>query len=75
MRVKEVLGFFRFGGVLFWYGCPIRRVMGKAAGGREGGREKDDCQTKKNLIWRNNLPKIISGVNNDQITRQDTDGE
>lgn len=26
--VKDVLGFFRFGGVLFWYGCPILRVIG-----------------------------------------------
>lgn len=27
--VNDVLGFFRFGGVLFWYGWPILRVMGK----------------------------------------------
>lgn len=31
MRVNDVRGFFLFGGVLFWYGCPIRRVIGKAA--------------------------------------------
>jgi hypothetical protein len=30
-RVNEVRGFFRLGGVRFWYGCPIRRVIGKAA--------------------------------------------
>ena len=23
---NEVRGFFRFGGVRFWYGCPIRRT-------------------------------------------------
>lgn len=28
--VNDVLGFFRFGGVLFWYGWPIRRAIGKA---------------------------------------------
>ena len=30
IRVNEVRGFFRFGGVRFWYGWPMRRV-GKAA--------------------------------------------
>ena len=30
-RVKDVRGFFRFGGVLCWYGCPIRRASGKPA--------------------------------------------
>lgn len=34
MRVKEVRGFFRLGGVLFWYGWPIRRAMGKAVNER-----------------------------------------
>lgn len=29
--MKEVRGFFRLGGVRFWYGCPMRRAMGKAA--------------------------------------------
>lgn len=29
--VNDVRGFFRFGGVLFWYGCPIRLVIGNAA--------------------------------------------
>lgn len=30
--VNDVRGFFLFGGVLFWYGCPIRRVIGNVAG-------------------------------------------
>lgn len=33
MRVNEVRGFFRFGGVRFWYGCPMRRAIGKAVCG------------------------------------------
>jgi len=27
---NDVLGFFLFGGVLFWYGWPIRRPMAAA---------------------------------------------
>jgi len=42
---KEVRGFFRLGGVRFWYGCPIRRVTANgtraAAGNRERERERD----------------------------------
>lgn len=29
--VKEVRGFFRLGGVRFWYGWPMRLVIGKVA--------------------------------------------
>lgn len=38
MRVKEVRGFFRFGGVRFWYGWPILRGgTGGMALGRPNG--------------------------------------
>lgn len=30
IRVNDVRGFFLFGGVRFWYGCPIRRAIGNA---------------------------------------------
>lgn len=30
IRVNDVRGFFLFGGVRFWYGCPIRLAIGKA---------------------------------------------
>lgn len=43
-------GFFRLGGVRFWYGCPIRRVTAngtraaaetRRGGKREGGKEME----------------------------------
>lgn len=40
---KDVRGFFRLGGVRFWYGCPIRRVTAngtRAAAGKERERER-----------------------------------
>lgn len=37
MRVKLVRGFFLFGGVRFWYGCPMR--LG-GTGGRPAVRGK-----------------------------------
>lgn len=43
IRVNEVRGFFRFGGVRFWYGWPIRRAMGNAA--------ESDMGTKTEATW------------------------
>lgn len=39
---KDVRGFFRFGGVRFWYGCPIRRVT--ANGTRAAEADKTGVQ-------------------------------
>lgn len=37
---KEVRGFFRLGGVRFWYGCPIRRVTANGTRAAAGRKER-----------------------------------
>lgn len=44
MRVKLVRGFFLFGGVRFWYGCPMRRG---GTGGRPAVRGKGTVKDKE----------------------------
>ena len=47
---KDVRGFFRLGGVRFWYGCPIRRVTANgtsaAAGKRRRHRDTGEWRTR-----------------------------
>lgn len=57
-RVNDVLGFFFFGGVRFWYGWPIRRVTvnGERATGlrnrvKASGRNQQNDRAKQ---WRAN---------------------
>lgn len=39
---KEVRGFFRFGGVRFWYGCPIRRVTANGTRAAEADKTREE---------------------------------
>lgn len=45
---KEVRGFFRLGGVRFWYGCPILRVT---ANGTRAAAGRRDGETAINMRW------------------------
>lgn len=45
---KEVRGFFRLGGVRFWYGCPILRVT---ANGTRAAAGRRDGETAINMKW------------------------
>lgn len=44
---KEVRGFFRFGGVRFWYGCPIRRVTANGTRAAEADKTNEFSGERK----------------------------
>lgn len=43
---KEVRGFFRLGGVRFWYGCPILRVTANGTRAAAGRRDSDKYEVR-----------------------------